>query len=154
MQMAIKNLPWDVVTRWNSTFDMLDFALDYWAGVDGITDRNKLGLSNYGLNNNEWELLKQLCDILKVCACCTASEIPTLLMDCAMTQILKDATHYFSHSTPNLAMVIPAMNYIDETFTTGMLNDKKLNPAIRAAIGLAKQTLNRYYLLTDSFELY
>lgn len=75
-------------------------------------------------------------------------------MDCAMTQILKDATHYFSHSTPNLAMVIPAMNYIDETFTTGMLNDKKLNPAIRAAIGLAKQTLNRYYLLTDSSELY
>ncbi|KIL61192.1 hypothetical protein M378DRAFT_48619, partial [Amanita muscaria Koide BX008] len=68
--------------------------------------------------------------------------------------ILKDATLYFSREMPNLAMVIPAMDYIDETFTNGILNKRKLDPAIRAAIGLAKKTLNRYYTLTDSSDLY
>ena len=51
-------------------------------------------------------------------------------------------------------MVIPAMDYIDEAFTNGMLNKKNLDPAIRAAIGVAKKTLNRYYTLTDVSELY
>ena len=69
-------------------------------------------------------------------------------------QVLKDATLFFSRSMPNLVMVIPAMDYIDETFTKGMLKKKTLNPAIRAAIGLAKKTLNRYYSLTDSSDLY
>ncbi|KAF8546938.1 hypothetical protein OG21DRAFT_1370878, partial [Imleria badia] len=85
------------------------------------------------LDEEEWELLRQLRDVL---------------------QILKDATSYFSRSTPNLAMVIPAMDFIDETFATGMLKQKKLSPAIRAAISMAKQTLNRYYSLTDFSDLY
>ena len=55
---------------------------------------------------------------------------------------------------PNLAMVIPAMDYIDEIFTTSMLNKQELSPPICAAIGLAKKTLNCYYSLTDSSELY
>jgi len=70
-----------------------------------------------------------------------------------MLQILKDATLFFSHSTPNLAMVIPAIDYINETFTNGTL-DQTLDPAIKAAIGLAKKTLNRYYSLTDLSDLY
>ena len=61
---------------------------------------------------------------------------------------------FFSRSTPNLAMVIPAMDYIDEAFTTGILQKTTLDPAIRAAVGLAKKTLNRYYSLMDSSELY
>ena len=51
-------------------------------------------------------------------------------------------------------MVIPAMDYIDTTFTTGLLKKEQLDPAIRAAVGLAKRTLNRYYSLTDTSELY
>ena len=47
-------------------FDMLDFALKYQAGINGIADKNKLGLSSYGLDDEEWMLLEQLCDILKV----------------------------------------------------------------------------------------
>ena len=57
-------------------------------------------------------------------------------------QALKEAMLYFSQSKPNLVMVIPAMDYINEIFTTGLLNDKRLDPAIRTAIGLAKTTLN------------
>ncbi|KIM52383.1 hypothetical protein SCLCIDRAFT_53909, partial [Scleroderma citrinum Foug A] len=51
-------------------------------------------------------------------------------------------------------MVIPAMDYIDTTFTTGLLKKEQLDPTIRAAVGLAKWTLNRYYSLTDTSELY
>jgi len=60
---------------------------------------------------------------------------------------------YFLHAMPNLAIVIPAMDLIDEKLTTASL-DRKYSPAIRAAIGLAKRTLNRYYQLTDSTEVY
>jgi len=78
----------------------------------------------------------------------------TPCLDPLALQVLKDATLYFSCSTPNLAMVIPAMDYIDTTFTTGLLKKEQLDPAIRAAVGLAKRTLNRYYSLTDASELY
>ena len=55
---------------------------------------------------------------------------------------------------PNLAMVIPAVDYVDEVFTTGMLNHNRFDPAIRTAVGLAKNTLNKYYSLTDSSKVY
>ncbi|KIL65170.1 hypothetical protein M378DRAFT_77314 [Amanita muscaria Koide BX008] len=112
---------------------MLNVALEYRAGIDAITDKVKLGLGGFALNEREWMLLKQLRDVLK---------------------ILKEATLFFSRDTPNLSQVIPAMDYIDEAFTNGILNKKELDPAIRAALGLAKKTLNRYYTLTDSSELY
>ena len=71
-----------------------------------------------------------------------------------LPQVLKDVTLFFSRSTPNLTMVILAMDYIDEMFTKGVLQKTKLDPAIRSAIGLAKKTLNRYYSFTDSSDLY
>lgn len=45
------------------------------------------------------------------------------------------------------------MDLIDEKLTTFSLNQRFL-PSIRAAVGLAKKTLNRYYQLTDSSEVY
>ena len=77
-----------------------------------------------------------------------------VLWPCDTLQILKDATLYFSHGTPNLAMVIPAMDYINEKFTNYLLMKDTLDPEIWAAIGLAKKTLNRYYEWMDFSELY
>jgi hypothetical protein len=68
-------------------------------------------------------------------------------------QVFKDATLFFSRSTPNLATVIPAMDHIDETLTTSSL-DPKYSPSLRAALGIAKKTLNRYYNATDQSEVY
>ena len=51
-------------------------------------------------------------------------------------------------------MVIPAMDYVDEVFTTGMLDHTHFDPAICATIRLAKKTLNKYYSLTDSSKVY
>ena len=69
------------------------------------------------------------------------------------SQVFKDATLFFSRSTPNLATVIPAMDHIDELLSTNSLN-AKYEPSIRAALGIAKKTLNRYYDKTDSSEVY
>ncbi|KIK14985.1 hypothetical protein PISMIDRAFT_116020, partial [Pisolithus microcarpus 441] len=83
---------------WNSTFDMINFILEYQELVDAITDKQQLGLAVYALDEHEWVVLGQLCNILK------------------------DATLFFSCSTPNLMMVIPAMDYIDEVSMTRMLD--------------------------------
>jgi hypothetical protein len=68
-------------------------------------------------------------------------------------QVFKDATLFFSRSTPNLATVIPAMDHIDETLTTQSRN-RKFGVSIRAALGIAKKTLNKYYDKTDRSEVY
>ncbi|KAG2090998.1 uncharacterized protein F5147DRAFT_527212, partial [Suillus discolor] len=92
----------------------------------------KAALDEKQLMDYEWKIVGQLRDVLK---------------------ILKDATMFFSRAVPNLATVIPAMDLMDEKLTTYSLDDKYL-PAIRAAVGLAKKTLNRYYQLTDHSDVY
>ena len=71
----------DVAMHWNSMFDMLDFALEYQARIDVITDKNKLGVNQYILGDKEWKLLKQLCNVLKVSTCCTAFWLTNIMMD-------------------------------------------------------------------------
>ena len=61
---------------------------------------------------------------------------------------------FFSRGMPNLPVVIPAMDHIDTTFTGYTLPGSEKPPAIRAAVEVAKKTLNKYYSLTDSSELY
>ena len=60
----------------------------------------------------------------------------------------------FSRGTPNLPVVIPAIDHIDTTFTGYTLPGSEKPPAIHAAVEVAKKTLNKYYSLTDSSELY
>ncbi|KIK77752.1 hypothetical protein PAXRUDRAFT_17287 [Paxillus rubicundulus Ve08.2h10] len=72
-----------------------------------------LGLRNFELDDRELVLLEQLHNVHNV------------------LKTLKDTTLYFSHSTPNLATVIPAMDLIDEKLTTYSL-DHKYSPTIHA----------------------
>ncbi|KIK99617.1 hypothetical protein PAXRUDRAFT_90169, partial [Paxillus rubicundulus Ve08.2h10] len=39
LYLMLKNSSCDVLTYWNSTFDMLECALKYQAGIDVITDK-------------------------------------------------------------------------------------------------------------------
>ena len=60
---------------------------------------------------------------------------------------------FFSHSTPNLATVIPAMDHIDKTLAT--TSDSHTFPLpIHAALVIGKNTINRYYNKTDQLETY
>ncbi|KAG1720506.1 uncharacterized protein EDB91DRAFT_1007945, partial [Suillus paluster] len=111
---------------------MLDYALDHCEAVNAVTQWWDLGLWKYELEDDEWVILGQLRDILK---------------------ILKDATLYFSRATPNLATVIPAMDHVDKMLTSYSRNKKYL-PSIRSAVQLAKKTLNWYYQLTDRSHTY
>ncbi|KAK0455163.1 uncharacterized protein EV420DRAFT_1273001 [Desarmillaria tabescens] len=112
---------------------MLDAALAYKSAIKELTGDDNYGVSNYELTRTEWTVLENLCDVLKV---------------------LKDATLYFSHSTPNLATVIPAMDHIDQVFAMASIQNVDLVPPIRASLLIAKKTLNWYYSLTDASDLY
>jgi hypothetical protein len=69
--MTPTNMPRDVSTRWNSTFDMLDYALVHREAIDTVTQRRDLGLRKFELADNDWEIANQLRDVLKVgpCSC-------------------------------------------------------------------------------------
>jgi hypothetical protein len=57
-------MPRDVATRWNSTYEMLAFALQYRQAIDEITvDRD---MRKYELLEEEWALVQELCDVLAV----------------------------------------------------------------------------------------
>ena len=49
-------LPCDVVTCWNSTFDMLNFAVQYWAVIDAMTADKSLKLCKFELETEEWTI--------------------------------------------------------------------------------------------------
>jgi hypothetical protein len=59
-------MPRDVITRWNSTYDMLEFAVDYREALDSITGNQKMKLRQYELDELDWEIATKLRDILKV----------------------------------------------------------------------------------------
>jgi len=64
--MKNRIIPHDVTTHWNSTYDMLNFALEYCKAIDILTADRQNKLWNYELSEREWTIAKQLCDILKV----------------------------------------------------------------------------------------
>jgi hypothetical protein len=67
LKLAKRMMPCDVSTRWNSTFDMLDFTLQYQTALQAISGNLDLDLRQYELDREEWKNAQQLRDILKVC---------------------------------------------------------------------------------------
>jgi hypothetical protein len=61
-------IPRDVVTQWNSTFDMLQFSLEYRAPIDMITADKQLKLRKYELDEEDWLIVYELVSILQVCS--------------------------------------------------------------------------------------
>lgn len=59
-------MPWDVATQWNSTYDMLEFAVKYRGALDAITGDKEMRLQRYEMDDEEWNITYQLRDVLKV----------------------------------------------------------------------------------------
>ena len=59
-------MPRDVATRWNSTFDLLEYALKHCKVVKLLTQWRELGLRKFELANDEWVIVGQLHSMLKV----------------------------------------------------------------------------------------
>jgi hypothetical protein len=64
--MKPKMIPRDVVTRWNSTHDMMVFAIKYRKPIDSITADKSLKLRKYELDNEGWNIIEQLVSVLQV----------------------------------------------------------------------------------------
>jgi hypothetical protein len=61
-------MPRDVRTRWNSTFVMLAFAVEYRKPLDALSGDRDNGLRQFELKEEEWRIVAQLRDVLKVSA--------------------------------------------------------------------------------------
>lgn len=61
-----KAIPRDVRTRWNSTWRMLRFFVDYREAVDRLTEDRKLGLRELEITEEEWGTAEELCAVLQV----------------------------------------------------------------------------------------
>jgi len=59
------------VTRWNSTYDMLNFVLAYRVVIDKITADKGLKLRRYELDNDNWVIIEDLVSVLEVCQSCS-----------------------------------------------------------------------------------
>ncbi|KAJ3748251.1 hypothetical protein EV360DRAFT_56962 [Lentinula raphanica] len=123
-------LPRDVATRWNSSFDMLAAFLRMKEPIVEFLDRSSNGLSEYVLDDDEWEAVEGL------------------------VSILKDATMFFSTTAPSVAAVIPAMDAIDQSFASGIVETHRVAAPVRHALSIGKRTLNKYYALTDDSYIY
>jgi hypothetical protein len=66
LKMVEKIMPRDVRTRWNSMFAMLDFAVRYREALIRMTAERANNLREFELRSNEWKLVIQLHDGLKV----------------------------------------------------------------------------------------
>ena len=53
-------------TRWNSTYDMLKFACTYREAIDKIMDDRSMKLREFELKDDEWKIVEELRDTLKV----------------------------------------------------------------------------------------
>ena len=143
-------MPQDVSMWWNSTFDMLEFTIQYRVAINAMTAVWEFNLRKYELAPTEWNTAVELRDVLKV------SNLPLLSLACShhFIQIFKDATLFFSRGTPNLATVIPAMDLIDKVLTTSSISPSKYSLTICAALFISKKTLNKYYNKTGESEVY
>jgi len=62
-----KLIPRDVVTCWNSTYDMMRFVVEYRVAIDTITADKSLKMRRYELNNDDWKIIQDLVAVLEVC---------------------------------------------------------------------------------------
>ncbi|KIJ18219.1 hypothetical protein PAXINDRAFT_61093, partial [Paxillus involutus ATCC 200175] len=86
LKMRVRLMPQDIAIQWNLMFDMLEYALKYLKAVDMVKQWRELGLRKFELADHESWLS-------------------------SFTVILKDATLFFFHATPNLTTVIPVMDH-------------------------------------------
>ncbi|EDR01885.1 uncharacterized protein LACBIDRAFT_310333 [Laccaria bicolor S238N-H82] len=71
-------MPRDVRTRWNSTYDMLSFSLQYRKAIEHVTSDLKNDLRKYELTDTEWIIASELTKTLQV-TCCFQSHSHTTI---------------------------------------------------------------------------
>jgi hypothetical protein len=130
---------------------MLDFAYNYKEAINQITDRCEIKLQDYKIEPHEWDVIRQLQDILGVCPLMYKTFFLTYHTSITGFQ---GCNTLFSHGgTQNIASVISAMDHLDKHLAS-IATSPKYGRVIKAAIVLGKKTLNRYYNHMDHSEVY
>ena len=74
-------MPRDVETRWNYTYEMLSFAHTYRAAYNEITANRDMGMRALELSIEDWKIVKDLADVLKVSKRCRTRQHCTHELD-------------------------------------------------------------------------
>ena len=69
-KLPVLLIPRDVKTRWNSTYDMVKMAYRFRPAIDDITANKSLKLCRYELDDDDWKVIGDLLQVLKVCFSC------------------------------------------------------------------------------------
>ena len=59
-------IPQDISTQWNSSCDLMGFAVEYHEAIDRIAGDWKFDLRNYEMSEDEWEITDNLHSMLQV----------------------------------------------------------------------------------------
>lgn len=59
-------MPRDVATRWNSTFDLINFAIEYRTAIEEMTAKREHNLRVFELLVEEWKIASDLQEVLQV----------------------------------------------------------------------------------------
>ena len=92
LKLDERMMPRDVTTRWNSTYDMLEFAVEYRSALNSITGNRDMKLRQYELSGEEWVIVKHLRDVLKVNFTLFTQYIP---LDHSSSRFLKMRPFFF-----------------------------------------------------------
>ena len=120
--------------------------------VTQFLDSNSNGLTEFNLGDEEWAAVEDLVLVLKV-------RIPSTTISGSFAyNLLPDSegryNFFFSADNASLSAIIPAMDTLDQSFATGIINERHLSEPLRHALSIGKRTMNRYYALTDDSHLY
>ena len=66
LSVPVRVAPRVVKTRWNSMFDLLNFACQHCDAIDSFMAKREHGMRELELSKEEWDLVVELRDILKV----------------------------------------------------------------------------------------
>ena len=66
VKLPVRMMPRYVATRWNSMFQLLEFAYRYRVAIDKFTEARENGVRDLELSREEWATVKELRDVLKV----------------------------------------------------------------------------------------
>ncbi|KAI5823657.1 hypothetical protein K523DRAFT_344161 [Schizophyllum commune Tattone D] len=128
-----------VATRWNSDYKCLDDYLVLKAAVEALISQSDLKLQAYHLSQRQWELAKELRDLLR---------------------IFVPATEAFSRKEiPLISDVLEVLDDIKEDLTNIRdsplnLDKKPASPVVRIAAHAGLIMTNKYFSMTSECEVY
>lgn len=71
----------------------------------------------------------------------------------SLLQVFDNAMQDFSHVGTSILAIIPGINIVNKWLSMDSVNSK-FNSSICTTIGIAKQTINKYYSKTDELKIY